>query len=136
MQHRKTEDTMFLLGGALLGAAAMYLLDPDAGRRRRERIAERTSDAIGAAGESIAPVWEKISDRTRDWADRAKEYGSGIADRARDAGSSLSDRAEDARDSAADYGSDLWGRVRGWGKGWARDAGRFGSSIGSSIGRR
>ena len=38
MRHRKTENTFALLGGAVLGAAAMYLLDPEAGRRRRANL--------------------------------------------------------------------------------------------------
>src|SRR6185436_18760595 len=94
MRHRKTEDTMFLLGGALLGAAAMYLLDPEAGRRRREQLAETTNDALGRAGEAIGPAWDTLRDRAADYGSRftegASALGAAAADRASGWGSAAS----------------------------------------------
>ena len=93
MPHRTTENTMALLGGALLGAAAMYLLDPQAGRSRRESLSETAGDAFRAAGETVAPAFATLGDRARDISQR-------LADRAQSIGSGLSDRASDATDRA------------------------------------
>jgi uncharacterized membrane protein len=41
---------MALVGGAGLGAGLMYLLDPDRGERRRERLGEAISDASARMG--------------------------------------------------------------------------------------
>src|SRR3954470_9177394 len=116
MRHRKTENTMALLGGALLGAAAMYLLDPEAGRRRREQLAESTGDALGRAGEAIGPTWDRISEGARDLTGRLSEqaaaFGSSAADRASAFGSAASDRAADARDGGSDMLSG-WGEALG-----------------------
>ena len=50
--YPKTDNTLSLLAGAALGAVAMYLLDPEAGERRRREVAERTGDAAHRAAHS------------------------------------------------------------------------------------
>ena len=114
-----TDTTMKLLGGALLGAAAMYLLDPESGRRRRHTIAAGTGEALGRAGEHLGPAWDRFSEGARDVGSRLGEsaaaFGSAAAERAREFGSSASDRAADARDSAS-----------GWFSGWGDALGSFG----------
>jgi hypothetical protein len=123
MRHRKTEDTMFLLGGALLGAAAMYLLDPEAGRRRREQLAESTNDALGRAGEAVGPAWESLRERAADVGGRlsegasalgaaAAERASGLGSAASSFGSRAAGRVSDAAADARDSGSDM---LSGWG---------------------
>lgn len=131
---RKTENTISLLGGALLGAAAMYLLDPEMGRRRREALADRAQDAWENAGDTVSGGWDSLTDRARGWgqgiADKAQEYGQKISGSARDMHSSLSDRmddlrsrssdaassyadsARDMRDDAAGYARRVWDRLR------------------------
>lgn len=117
---RKTENMMSLLGGALLGATAMYLLDPEMGRKRREHIKEHAGDYLGNAGEMLQTGWDKISDRAGDMgaaiASKAQEYGQHLSDMAQDYGSKLSEHARDmgssAADQARDVGSDWAGRAR------------------------
>src|SRR5688500_4337800 len=103
-QYRKTENTMSLLAGAALGAVAMYLLDPDAGRRRRGHLGEMAGGAVHGAGDAVGPLWERVSDTARSLTERAGGYGSALAagaatfaerarERARDASSGLTDRA-------------------------------------------
>src|SRR5579884_3736321 len=98
---RKTQNTISLLSGALLGAAAMYLLDPEMGRRRRQALADRAQDAWENAGETFHAGWDAVSDRARDWGqgltDKAQDYGQRIAGGARDWRDSLSDRMDDIR---------------------------------------
>lgn len=119
MRYRKTENTMALLGGALLGAAAMYLLDPQAGRRRRERLAETTGDALGRAGETIGPAWESISERARDLGGRLSESASAF-------GSAASERAADARDSGSSMLSGWGDAIGSFGRRFTRRARGYG----------
>jgi len=122
MSH-KTEDTLFLVGGALLGAAAMYLLDPDSGQRRRRQVADTASDAwensrdylsegVGNLRDRAAGLASQIGDRASDYADE----GSAVAGRARGLMSRLRGRASDLMDDAEDFGSDYADRASGWGK--------------------
>ena len=128
MRYRKTENTMSLLGGALLGAAAMYLLDPDMGRKRREWVKDQASDYAGTAGDALQSGWEHVRETAKDvgqtvaaragdygdkLSDMAHDYSDRIADRAKDAGSSWSDRA---RDMASDMSSSLGDTFGGWRK--------------------
>jgi len=92
--YPKKDNTLSLLGGAVLGAVAMYLLDPEAGERRRRQIAEQTGDAARAAGDTLEPIWERVSDA-------AKTAGLGIATGATALGRGAAERYEDVRDSRA-----------------------------------
>jgi gas vesicle protein len=140
MRHRKTENTFALLGGAVLGAAAMYLLDPEAGRRRRATITESAGDALRATGEAVGPAWESLSDRARD-------IGQRLSEGAQSMGSSLSDRAAGARDSARDAGSGAYDSARGalggaygsardTASNWMESLGDWGRGFGKRAGKR
>lgn len=107
--YPKKDNTLSLLGGAVLGAVAMYLLDPEAGERRRREIAETTGDATSRAGETLGPIWERV-------ADTAKTFGATVATGATALGHGVSEKYEDARDSRA---------VRHLG----RNASHFGDSV-------
>ncbi len=54
-----------LLGGLGLGAALMYVLDPERGKRRRAVVRDKAVSASKKAGGSIGA-------RSRDWKNRAK----------------------------------------------------------------
>ena len=131
MRSSKTEDALCLLGGALVGAAAMYLLDPEMGARRRKRVAQAASDSWDCASDSLAEGVDRlrsgaanlssnISDRLSSMGDSASDYasssGRGIMDRARDLASSLGDRASDWKDKISDYAADYMDRGSGWAK--------------------
>ena len=107
--YPKKDNTLSLLGGAVLGAVAMYLLDPEAGDRRRRQIAESTGDAARTAGDTLGPIWERV-------ADTAKTAGLGIASGAAALGHNVAERYEDVRDSRSvrhfgDNASDLGYRI-------------------------
>ena len=104
MRHRKTEDTLYLLGGAMLGAAAMYLLDPDAGEKRRRQIAKATDAAYESARQGMASQLDRVTGQARDLAQHltghaadlqgsAADYAQGLADHAHSIASDLTDRA-------------------------------------------
>ena len=96
--YPKTDNTLSLLAGAALGAAAMYLLDPEAGERRRRVIAERTGDAAHRAGEALGPVWDRVSDT-------ARNLSAGAAAGAASLGHSVADTASEKYAEARDAGS-------------------------------
>lgn len=124
--YRKTEDGMFLLGGALLGAAAMYLLDPEAGRRRREQLSDLAGEAAHDYGAKFGAAVEAVRERAGDvrhsdtvrglgrrlsqFGGRVSDYGSRAAEGTRSA-ASLS--AEKARDWTGRAG-DAIGSPRSW----------------------
>ena len=97
-------DGLKLIGGAGLGAVLMYLLDPEAGERRREemrlraaRAASTTGTVFGnvaeIAGNVAGNVWDMTTEAGRAAAHRAAEAGTAGAAAASSFGSSLADRA-------------------------------------------
>jgi osmotically-inducible protein OsmY len=96
-----------LIGGAGLGAVLMYLMDPEAGERRREemrvkaaRAAATTGTVFGnvaeIAGNVAGNVWDMTTEAGRAAAHRAAEAGSAGAAAASSYGSSLADRARES----------------------------------------
>jgi gas vesicle protein len=114
MKYPKTDNTLSLLAGAAVGAVAMYLLDPEAGERRRHRIAEAAGDASHSAGAAVGPILDRMTDTARSvgstLAGQAGALGQGISDkwtdlRRSDAASGVSDRVSHLGDHAADIAS-------------------------------
>lgn len=93
-----------LIGGAGLGAVLMYLLDPEAGERRREEMRLRAAhaasttgtvlgNAADAAGNVAGNVWDMTTEAGRAMAHRAAEAGAAGAAAASGVGSNLAERA-------------------------------------------
>lgn len=61
-----------LVGGLGLGAALMYLFDPDRGRGRRAVIREKAEDAANKAGEYAEKVSQDLRDRASEVIAEAK----------------------------------------------------------------
>jgi len=127
MRSSKTEDAICLLGGALVGAAAMYLLDPDLGAKRRQRVAQAAGDSWDCASDSLAEGMDRlrsgasnIGSRLSSMSDDASDYASsssrGIMDRARDVASGIGDRASGLKNKISDYASDYMDRGSDWAK--------------------
>ena len=121
MRYPRKDNTLSLLGGAVLGAAAMYLLDPEQGRRRRAQIGEVTGEALRATGDAVGPAWETIAERVREASSRLAEGAGGAAESARETGSSA---YSGARDTLSDW-TDALGSL---GRRFTRRAGEAGSS--------
>jgi len=118
----KNHNMMSLLGGAIMGAAAMYLLYPEMGERRRKYVAKQAGEYMGEAGDALQSGWDKVSDYASDFgstiSDRAQDYGGRLSDLAADVAGNLKDRAGDTasswRDRADDARSDMGDRAQGW----------------------
>jgi len=72
-----------ILSGAALGAAAMYLLDPDKGPDRRHHLAEVAEEALETTTDTVRDTWHVLGKG-------ATRAGSSLSDRFSDAASSLS----------------------------------------------
>jgi uncharacterized membrane protein len=62
----------WLLGGALLGAASMYFLDPDRGKRRRHQAVDRARGALSDVEELAGKAERDLEHRSRGLAARAR----------------------------------------------------------------
>ena len=123
MRSSKTEAGLSLLGGALLGAAAMYLLDPESGRRRRERLGEIAEDKLG-------PAWDTARAASAALAEKAGDFSAHLSDRAHDFATNASSRAGDAADAIGDSGSGLFDTLRHFGR---RTVSRASDAAGSAA---
>ena len=90
----KTEAGLSLLGGALLGAAVMYVLDPESGRRRRSQFGGLAHDALDTAGGAFGSAWDRAKDLSA-------AAAAAAAAKAADLGDTLADRADDARSAGS-----------------------------------
>jgi gas vesicle protein len=107
------EDPVVLLGGALLGAAAMYFLDPEIGRRRRERIAAAAGhlpDEARSALHSGTKAAERWFGRAQDAYSHAHDAAQGYVG---DAAKNIDSHAHEHLSHLRDMGSHLWSRARG-----------------------
>jgi gas vesicle protein len=103
----KGRSMMSFVGGALAGAAAMYLLDPEMGERRRKMVAAQAEDCMEGTKDILHSGWESV-------ADYAGDLGHTISNKAQRYGSQLSDTASDWSGRAQDAGSGLADRAGGW----------------------
>jgi gas vesicle protein len=136
MRSSKTEAGLSLLGGALLGAAAMYLLDPESGRRRREHLGEMAEDKLG-------PAWDTARAASAALAEKAGDFSAHLSDRAHDFATNVSSRAGDAADAIGDSGSGLFDTLRHFGRRTvsrasdaASSAADYASGFGSDLAER
>ena len=114
----KSSSMFSLLGGALAGAAAMYLLDPEAGQRRRKRIAAQAGDCIDGTRDLLHTGWDKVSDYAGDLghtlADKAHQYGSRMPNLSHLASPHVP-TPRDIRENLTDYSNTLWNQLRNTG---------------------
>jgi hypothetical protein len=121
--RRPVEDGLSLLVGAGIGMGLMYLLDPEAGPKRRERLSKTTGELMGQGGSMLGNAWETISETAaaagHSISDRAHNFADNLdPDDARAAGkrlhkrglrfyNSASDTVSGTRDNISSRASDL-----------------------------
>lgn len=141
--NRTTGNSLSMLGGALLGAAAMYLLDPEMGKRRREYLGEVAEDAAHDYGAKFGAAWEAVRDKASDLrhSDTVKGIGSRISElgeRLSDMGSSAADGTRDAAryysKQSRKYANRAGKTTRGWFDSASDTASDWTSRAGDAIG--
>lgn len=91
--------TFGLIAGAGIGAALMFLLDPEQGRRRRQHLADVAADALEATTDTVSHAWEAGSEK-------AVEAGSALyaaAPSRKTVGKRLSSAFGSTRDTASEW---------------------------------
>ena len=104
-------DTVYLLGGALLGATAMYLFDPAVGDRRRQALAKAADHAYEEARHAAEHQWDRLASNASDAYDAARGVAGQVADRASHLGHDVSGYTHDLAGQASDIASDLSDRA-------------------------
>ena len=103
MGSRFTDSTLALLGGVGVGAALMYLFDPDTGARRRDDIHSSASDAAGSTVDAAYSTVGSARSSAKSLASRISEYAHHLADELTGRASDLTDKAGDYVDTATGY---------------------------------
>ncbi len=98
-------NTISVVGGAAVGAAVMYLLDPDLGADRRKDIGDSTTDALAATHGAVKTTVSGASGSAHSVANTLGKYAKGLAGH-------VSDAADDVADSAGDAASATHKAVR------------------------
>jgi hypothetical protein len=110
MRHNLLENTLSLVGGAGLGAALMYLFDPDLGSERRQDVRDTAGDALASTGQALKGTMHTARDTARSVAGKISQYAHNLAD---DVCTSASHDALSAMDSARDVAGSVGGAALG-----------------------
>ena len=113
-------NTISLIGGAAVGAAAMYLLDPDLGEDRRKDVGGAAADAVSSTHKAVRTTASGASDSAHSVANTIGKYAKTVAGQVSDhvgtatdavtaagksAQKSVSSSVSDASDSAHTFAS-------------------------------
>jgi ElaB/YqjD/DUF883 family membrane-anchored ribosome-binding protein len=88
-----------------LGVAAMYLLDPEMGERRRAAIRSATGDATSSTDDAFRATVQRAGGAVKTVAHSAEDLAHKIADRLSDHWSSAKNAVGSTRDAAASGGN-------------------------------
>jgi len=84
MTGRRTIGGLSLLGGLGVGAALMYLLDPEKGADRRARLRQTAGDTLSATGEVLGNTVSALSSRASNLGSRAVDVASDYIQRGKE----------------------------------------------------
>lgn len=97
-----------ILTGAGIGAALMYLLDPEEGHARRQTLATRATHAAETAGSTFGNAWQHVSDAAHDFGSHVHEARSRIGE----AGASAAHDVREQSSAATGWLGSKFDRVR------------------------
>jgi len=108
-----TTGMLSLIGGASIGAALMYLFDPEGGQRRRAQVRSAAAHAAERSGDVLHNAWDMASERLSPLAERAMERASEMGSSGMAAASSMgSQMASNFMDRAGDAAHDVGAGAR------------------------
>ncbi len=106
-----------LIGGAAIGAALMYLMDPEEGEARRKNLQGTVSDGMAKAGTSLgaasATAASTLHDATATATESAGSLWASLSNKASELAQSISKHAHHASSATVDSASDFAGSARG-----------------------
>jgi gas vesicle protein len=105
MKKDLIEITTSLIGGAGVGAALMYLLDPQSGQYRREHLTDTAGQALSSARQAVhntkSDISHSLGHALSTLTDRARALGEDMSDYAAQTGQSAK---ESARETGRRFG--------------------------------
>lgn len=110
--------TLSMLGGAAVGAALMYLFDPEQGEKRRTVVGGYTGDALKGTGGTLSMAASQLAEKAKEL---SQSLASGITTGAGAAAAGASSAAAGAYNSAADRTASMFGRQRQTNDEWLGD---------------
>lgn len=102
MRSHLTGNMISLIGGAGIGAGLMYLLDPEAGARRREELARSAAQTAHGAGQALGATWQGLGDTAHHAADAFRSASESAAEHGREWADSIASSARRAGRSASE----------------------------------
>jgi len=134
------EVTASLLGGASIGAALMYLFDPERGDHRRNELHEVAHRAWEAGAATAAAAGDTVGEHWEDASKHAQGWGNRLSSAARRAGSRLMHRASQAQAAMNDCIDETTGHAQAMGRnasktarGYADQASKYAQRAGSYV---
>jgi gas vesicle protein len=124
--------TGWLIGGAALGALAMFLADPERGQTRRAVAATKLSDALTDTRDYLGSKTTDLSDRLKGTTERFRDTTDDLTDRVKSTASELSGRVKAKTSDMADRDRSSFGSTLGTGS----SGGNSGASHASSNWRK
>jgi hypothetical protein len=127
MRNRSVENALGLLGAAGLGVGLMYMLDPEHGRERRERLASTAEHALSNTGEMLGSTLHGASHSAGTVAKKISGYAQHLAEHLSDTAHEAAENGEkaahgfvsqarqkvhEAHQELADRASALWSRAK------------------------
>jgi len=133
----KTQSIASLLVGAAAGVAAMYLLDPEQGERRRRLLASKANEYWDDASEALGHQWHNVADYAKDAGQHAYAAAQGYANEfmghARGAAGDVQSHADDARAHAVRQAQSWIEQGRQYLKKYGDQAAAYGNKAVSNV---
>lgn len=106
--------TGWLIGGAALGALAMFLADPERGQTRRAVAATKLSDALTDTRDYLGAKTTDLSGRLKETTERFRDTTDDLTDRVKSTANELSGRAKARTSDMADRDRSSFGSTSGF----------------------
>jgi cell division septum initiation protein DivIVA len=122
-----------LLGGSAIGAALMYLMDPEEGDRRRHDLTGTASDVLHRAGNRLGVNWHDLASHAHELTEKLAHHATKVANSASDATGAAASEASDMGHHLADQVKQLGKVIADHAHDYTNRASAYVSSAGDSA---